>query len=247
MARGDELIRLSHLGRLALGCAIAGGTLACQSPPPQAPRTSTLALDSVIQAREAVQRRDYLAASGVLRQALDRRPADLEAHYLLAVSWSHLDQADEATREFEWVVAHGQAGAPEVQIARDWLAARTPPEIPAPSVSPAVNGAGIQRPELATLSGKAIGPDKPMARLQLFLKGVPTSTVKDEYHLLRTDQQGNFNFPNVVPGDYMLTNAVAGPVLWRLRVALGGGQHLVVDLSPANSSTIRDDFPERSR
>ena len=57
----------------------------------------------------------------------------------------------------------------------------------------------------------------------------------------------SFHFPNVVPGDYMLTDAVAGPVLWRLRVALGGGQHLVVDLSPANGSAVRDDFPERSR
>jgi len=36
-------------------------------------------------------------------------------------------------------------------------------------------------------------------------------------------------------------------VLWRLRVALGAGQHLVVDLSLANNSAVRDDFPEHSR
>lgn len=194
-----------------------------------------------------MDRRDYAAAGPLLRDVLAHRPSDLEAHYRLGVSASHLDQVDEAGREFEWVVAHGEPGAAEVQIAREWLASRTHATVSEPRVSSAAEAGQTQKPELASLSGRAVGPDGPKARLQLFLTGVPTSAVKDEYHLLRADQRGNFHFPNVVPGDYMLTNAVAGPVLWRLRVALGGGQHLVVDLSPANSAAVRDDFPERSR
>jgi hypothetical protein len=223
---------------------VVGG---CRETPPRAPTTVVADPDPMAKAREAMGRRDYAAAAPLLRDALARHPADLEVHYRLGVSASHLDQVDEAGREFEWVVAHGEPGAPEVPIAREWLASRTPATVSAPSVSSATEAGQAQKPELASLSGRAVGPDGPTARLQLFLKGVPTSAVKDEYHLLRTDQQGNFHFPNVVPGDYMLTNAVAGPVLWRLRVALGGGQHLVVDLSPANSFAVRDDYPERAR
>jgi len=227
-------------------CAVAAGG-GCRQTLPDPPKTVPVALDPMVQAREAMDRRDYTAAAPLLRDALARHPADLEAHYRLGVSASHLDQVDEAGREFEWVVAHGAPGASEVQVAREWLALRTRATVSAPSVSSATEAGQTQKPELASLSGRAVGPDGPKARLQLFLKGMPDSAVKDEYRLLRADQQGNFHFPNVVPGDYMLTNAVAGPVLWRLRVALGGGQHLVVDLSPANSSAARDDFPERSR
>ena len=225
---------------------VAVGSLACQSPTPDVARPPAAASDPMERAWEAMGRRDYDVAVGLLREALARRPADLEAHYRLGVSASHLDRVDEAAREFEWVVAHGEPGTPEVQVARDWLASRAGPSVSAPSVSPAAEEGPAQKPELASLSGRALGPEGPKARLQLFLKGTPGSPVKNEYHLLRTDQQGNFHFPNVVPGHYMLTNAIAGAATWRLRIPLTPGQH-VVDLSPANSSAVRDDFPERAR
>jgi hypothetical protein len=188
-------------------------------------------------------RHDYAAAASFLRDVLGRHPADLEAHYRLGVSASHLDQVDEAGREFEWVIAHGEAGVAEVEIARNWLASRTAASAPAPTVVSTTSDVPVQKPELASLTGKAVGPDKPMARLQLFLKGLPGTPVRSEYHLLRTDQQGAFHFANVVPGEYMLTNAVAGPVRWRLRVALTAGERRVLDLSPANDATVRDEFP----
>jgi hypothetical protein len=99
-------------------------------------------------------------------------------------------------------------------------------------------------PGLASLEGRAVGPDGGKPRLQLFLKGVPGTPVQDEYHALRTDQQGNFRFIDVVPGEYMLTNAVAGPPAWRLRASLAKDQRLVLDLSPENHASVRDDFPE---
>ena len=119
-------------------------------------------------AREAMNRRDYGATVGLLREALARQSANVEAHYRLAVSTSHLDRLEEAGREFEWVVAHGQSGAPEVQLAHEWLASRTVSTVSAPSVLSVQDEAPLQNPELASLSEKAVGPDRPMARLQLF-------------------------------------------------------------------------------
>ena len=60
--------------------------------------------------------------------------------------------------------------------------------------------------------------------------------------MLRTDQQGNFRFTDVVPGDYMLTNVIAGPPTWRLRVTLAKGERLTLDLLPSNQTAVRDDF-----
>ncbi len=194
-----------------------------------------------------MDRRDYGAAVRLLREALARRSADVETHYRLGVSTSHLDQVEEAAREFEWVVAHGVPGTPEIQLAREWLASRMTAASAAPRVAPTPDEASAQRPELASLAGRAIGPEQPWSRLQLFLKGLPDGAVKDEYHLLRTDQPGNFRFSNVVPGDYMLTNAIAGPARWRLKIRLEQGQRQVLDLSASNETAVRDDFPERGR
>ena len=114
----------------------------------------------MVQAREAMDRRDYAAAVPLLRDALARHPTDLEVHYHLGVSTSHLDQVDEARREFEWVVAHGEPDAPEVQIAREWLASRTPATVSAPSVPSATEGGRAarisRRQRVNTSSGVAL-------------------------------------------------------------------------------------------
>ena len=229
----------------AMGAAlIAAGCR--ESPAPRPPRALAIDIEALDKARHAMGRREYVVAVPLLREALTRRPDDLETHYRLGVSASHLDHQREARKEFEWVVSHGRPGAPEVQLARDWLATRTVPVQPAPAV-PRV-GVGVEpsppNPQMATLAGRAVGPDGVKSRLQLFLKGVPGTAVKDEYHILRTDPQGTFRFADVVPGDYMLTDAVAGSPAWRLRVLLAKGEHLVLDLSPANQAPARDDFPE---
>lgn len=224
------------IGTLSVAQSVSG----CRQAPP-APVSKVVAAEpgALQRARTAMDGRDYGSAVPLLREVLAQDPADREAHYRLAVSASHLDQTKEASREFEWVVANGAAGAQEVQIARDWLASRTRPSAPAPRVlsSTAAN------PEMATLAGRAIGPEGAKPRFQLFLKGLPGSPVADEYHVIRTDQHGSFQFADVVPGDYMLTTAIAGPPTWRLRVSVANGQRLVLDLSPANLATIRDDFP----
>ena len=78
---------------------VAGG--GCRQTLPDPSKAVPIALDPLVQAREAMARRDYAAAASLLRDALARRPDDLEAHFRLGVSASHLDQVDEAGREFE--------------------------------------------------------------------------------------------------------------------------------------------------
>jgi hypothetical protein len=219
---------------------LAGG---CGQSPQQAHKVVVAEADPLDRAREAMNRGDYGTAVRLLREALTLRPTDLETHYRLAVSASHLEQSDEASREFEWIMAHGEPGAAEVQIARDWLASRTPGGAPPLSVSSTGGPEQAPKPEMASLTGRAVGPEGLKPRLQLFLKGLPGTSVTDQYHVLRTDQQGNFHFTDVVPGDYMLSNVIAGPPAWRLRVSLAKGERLVLNLSPANHATVRDDFP----
>jgi hypothetical protein len=243
MARGLQL-NLRSMPVAIFVCALTITLVtSCRENPPKPPKTVVENLEPLTRARTAMDRHDYKLAVGLLREALVRRPADLEAHYRLGVSASHLDKPDEASREFEWVVAHGRPRAPEVQLARDWLARRRAPRVSASAAPPVGNEPSPSKPETATLAGRAVGLDGIKSRLQLFLKGVPGTAVKDEYHLLRTDQQGNFRFAEVVPGDYMLTNAIAGPPAWRLRVSLAKGEHVTLDLSPANQVSVRDDFP----
>ena len=246
MAGGLELSQRSRvlvaiLATVSIAFVVAG----CRQSRPPLPKAVVAEADPMTKAREAMGRRDYGAAAAFLRDLVIHHPADLEAHYRLGVSASHLDQADEAGREFEWIVANGTPGAPEVQLAHNWLASRTAARVPPPTGAAVTAEAPAQKNvDLATLTGRAIGPEGAKGRLRLFLKGVPEAPVRDEYHVLRTDQQGNFRFNNVVPGDYMLTDVIAGPPAWRLRVSLGKAERLVLDLSPSNRAEVRDDFPD---
>ena len=57
-------------------------------------------------------------------------------------------------------------------------------------------------------------------------------------------KDGRFRFPKVVAGSYKLTNRIAGQPIWRLRVELKPGESKQLELTPANSTATRDDFPE---
>jgi len=83
-----------------------------------------------------------------------------------------------------------------------------------------------------------------MRRLQLFLVGQPGSPTKEARYVLRTDEDGSFKFPDVVPGPYMLTNRIAGQPIWRLRVEVAAAEEKQLELTPSNSVAVRDDFPQ---
>ena len=190
----------------------------------------------------------YADALELYRQALADAPGKVALHYGLGVASSHLDRRDDAVREFRWVVQYGPQTAPEVAAARQWLirAGALPSaslDTPAPSRSTEERQAGN-----ASLEGRAIFAEagqapKSMARLQLFL--VPESPTQKEHYNLRTDEEGNFKFPDVIPGPYKLVDRVAGRPLWRLRVELKPSETKVLELTPGNSVASQDDFPEQ--
>ncbi|OGK80755.1 MAG: hypothetical protein A2X52_04535 [Candidatus Rokubacteria bacterium GWC2_70_16] len=215
---------------------------ACEAPPPP-PKAEP---DLATQAAQALSRGEYAAAGTLYRRALEGSPDSLALHYGLAVAASYLDQRETAIREFRWVLEHGPAGSAEVEAARRWLASAG--ALPRPA-GPAAPAAAERELGHASLEGRVVFGEgqelRPMARKALILVGQPGTPTKEERYNLRTDEEGRYRFPSVAPGPYMLTDRVAGPVIWRLRVELGPGQEMALDLTPANSVKARDDFPNR--
>ena len=191
----------------------------------------------------------YADAARLYHQALEQVPDRMELHYGLAVASSFLERRDEVVREFRWVLRYGPAQSAEVEAARRWLAQ-------AGALPPAIQTASVEdrreserSPGNASLEGRAVFAEggqepQPMQRLQLFLVGQPNSPTQRERYNLRTDEHGNFKFPDVVPGPYKLTNRVAGRPTWRMRVDLKASEVKVLELTPANSVASLDDFPE---
>ena len=234
------------MGLLAL---LAG----CQSP--SRPVQSSAPEDPAAMAARALAGGRYTDALELYRQALAAAPGKVALHYGLGVASSHLDRRDDAVREFKWVVQYGSQTAPEVAAARQWLIrAGALPSTSLDTSAPSRSGEERQAGN-ASLEGRAVFAEagqapKPMARLQLFLvpespTQVPESpTQKERYHL-RTDEEGNFKFPDVVPGPYKLIDRVAGQPIWRLRVELKPSETKALELTPANSLAMQDDFPDR--
>src|SRR2546430_4906255 len=91
-------------------------------PTPRAPAQTPPALEtsSRQEGDAALSRGDYATAVAKYREALRVTPDDLKLRFALGSAPSHLDQRDETIEQFRWVVEHR---APEIAIAREWLAA----------------------------------------------------------------------------------------------------------------------------
>jgi len=214
---------------------------ACQGAPP-APRPAA-GKDPGVLAAEALASGQYARAAELYRQAIAATPDSVPLRYGLGVAASHVGRRDEAVRELVWVLQHGDPESTEVKAAQGWLAsvgalpkARVAAAVPTeePATTP---GAG-------RVAGRVVSTDDgstPMQRMQLLLMEHPS---KENYFRLRTDEQGRYSFANVPPGTYKLTDVVAGPPKWRLRVVVKAGDDSTVDLGPGNSAKVRDDFPE---
>jgi tetratricopeptide (TPR) repeat protein len=220
---------------------------ACQSPP--RPASSPGAEDATTRAARALNAGRYIEAIELYREALGESPENVGLHYGLGVASSHVDRRDDAVREFRWVVQYGPPKASEVEAARQWLirAGALPPVLATASTpsradrEPQAGNASLEGRAVYAQAGQA---PQPMPRLQLFLVGQPDSPTKEERYNLRTDENGNFKFPDVVPGAYKLTNRVAGSPIWRLRVQLKSSETKVLELTQSNSLASQDDFPE---
>lgn len=226
---------------------------ACQdSPAPQKPRVQEQ--DPVALARQAFEGKDWAAAAPLFRTAIGRNTESLELHYKLAISASYLSLVDEAMTEFEWVVAHAVPASEEARIAREWLAAAGPRR-EGTTTSAAPGGAresiADSRVGETGISGTvtwAESGNRPEVkqRMQVHLIALPgQQTVEEQRFTVRTDENGHYAFTKIPPGDYKLTNTVAGPPLWRLRVTIAPGRETSLDLNNANSLNVRDDFPNQ--
>jgi hypothetical protein len=204
-------------------------------------------------ARSAMASRDWAAAAALFRQAIGKTPDDAALHYDLAICASYLDLHDEAAREFQWVLAHAVAGSEEAQVARRWLAdaagvAASPAttEQAAPAVDPNDPKAGD-----ATVRGivrwaePGQKTDQPLNRKLLHLIGLKNTPTQGQRYNVRSDENGRYEFANVVAGPYKLTDAIAGEPMWRLKISVPKAQETAVDLDTQNSAKVRDDFPEK--
>ena len=225
-----------------LGFLVLAGP-ACQSQTAPAPQARVEA-DPAARAAAALDAGRYAEAAALYREALSRAPDSVGLRYGLAVALSYTDRGA-AIREFQWVLANARPGSQESVESRAWLV-----RAGALPTAPPIRAAGPERQTgNAVLVGRAMFAEgsakpQPMGRLQLFLRGDPESPTKEERFVLRTDEEGNFKFPNVPPGPYMLTNRIAGQPIWRLRVELKPAEEQQLELNPGNSVAVRDDFPQ---
>lgn len=235
--------------RLGWLLAVMLALTACQGTPPPRQAAPQAEPDAAALAALALERGEYDRAAELYRSALLATPNSVPLHYGLGVSASFLNRKAEAVRELVWVLEHGEPGSSAVRAARLWLksvGALPRAQSDATAAVQEEQATEQQKEPMATVHGHVVFGESsndvpPKQRMQLFLMEHP-SRVK--YFRIRTDEQGNFKFENVPAGVYKLTERAAGPPIWRLRVELKPGQDLSLDLNPANSTRVRDDFPE---
>jgi hypothetical protein len=245
------------LYRPLAGAALVLALTACQNPAPPPPAASAPEppVAAAVRAREAAARSDWTAAAPLFRQAIAEAPGDLALHYGLAVAATYLENREEATREFRWVLANAAPESEEYRLARTWLADSATTATPAGTsgTPPApLNIPHVERTGDAGLYGRVTWSAEPNGppstrRMQVHLYGIANSATKEQRYTVRTDDEGRFEFKRIVAGPYKLTNRVAGKPTWRVRVEVEPGRDTAFDLYPGNSTNVRDDFPEESR
>ena len=216
---------------------------ACQRPPKAtAPKVETI-VDSAAAARVAVAAGNCAAALPHLRRALASDPESLFLRFNLGVCAERLGARDETVLQFSWVVANVEPSSPEAQTAYRWLidAGILIKEKPAEAKDdPTVGDSSLRGVVVWNEAGEV--PAR-RGRQQLFLRGIRGTPTKELQYVRRSDDNGNYEFKNVVPGTYKLTDVIAGQPKWRLNVTIDPGKATELDLGPSNGATVRDDFP----
>ena len=133
-------------------------------------------------------------------------------------------------------------------MARDWLEGarrRTVASVTTPTEvkDERVGDSGLHG-RVAWFDGTAT---QPLKRLQIHLYAInEDGTSKRMQFQARSDFEGNYKFSKIPAGIYKLTDDNVGTPKWRLKVQIREGEDAVLDLSPDNSLSRRDDFPKPS-
>jgi hypothetical protein len=227
----------------------------CQQPSlpslPPPPTTST-EVDHVVEGNKAFDRQDWSAAATHYRIAIQERPPEVFLHFRLAIATSWLDIRDEATHEFEWVVANAAPTSEEARVAREWLdGARKRATARAGAVGSDGEPVKDERVGDSGLHGRVVWDEgrgmQPLKRLQLHVYAInEDGSSKRNSFQVRTDFEGNYRFRNLPAGLYKLTDDNVGTPKWRLRIEIKPGEDTALDLGPDNSINTRDDFPKKS-
>ena len=201
----------------------------------------------------ALSRGDYAAAVAKYHEALRATPDDLKLRFALGSALSHLERYDEAIEQFRWVVGHR---APEVAMAREWLAAAervsdasaspgrqgvTVSSVPGAEGQPAPAGVGSIK---GTTAWPGVRPDAQNVSLELRFNGDDAST-KGQRLRLHIVLGRPYRMSDLPAGAYRVVGRSAGVKLWETRAVVGAGKETVLDLTDANSLVTPKDFPPR--
>ena len=227
-------------------------TAAACTQQPSAPSAPTTAeVDDAAEGHKAFDRQDWGTAASHYRIAIQKSPDDLVLHYRLAIATSWLDLRDEATTEFEWVVAHAATRSDEARVAREWLAGARSRSVAGARAAEADAAAKDERVGESGVHGRVVWDDgqgpQPLQRLQIHLYALAEDgTSKRMKFQVRSDREGNYRFSKIPAGTYKMTDDNVGTPKWRLKVEVRQGEDALIDLGPDNSVKTRDDFPKPS-
>jgi hypothetical protein len=84
----------------------------------------------------------------------------------------------------------------------------------------------------------------PIPRRRLVLKGVKGTPTEGIYYRIRASEEGEYLFDRIRGGEFKLSDDTAAGFHWRLRISIADREDRALDLTPANSINVRDDFPE---
>jgi Tetratricopeptide repeat len=213
-----------------VGCQQSGaGKQSGSAPARRAMGVEQLRAEGVAQ----LEKGRYEGALRAFIEALSRLPDDVGLHYLLAVTYSHLDRKDDAILAFRYVVLHGKPGSQEVEAATRWLSGVG--MLPLTAQAPVVSN----EPEtgLVSLEGRIVWadlePDRVLPRMQMQLEGVGHNNRGKRYGI-HVHVNGNYLFPKVRPGDYRLRAQIGYTRLWDMDVTVG--EKSVLDLTQDNAT-----------
>lgn len=228
---------------LALLTVVTIATAGCQQPGKTARENSAPPAIGVEELKAAglahLEAGRYDNALRALVEALSRSPEDVTLHYLVGVTFSHLQRKDDAIIAFRWVVEHGRPGSKEVQGATQWLAEYGM----LPTTTAAAASSDEEEAVVGVMEGRTewldLDPDRILPRLQMQLEGVGLTTQGKRYGI-QTALNGAYKFPKVRPGDYRLRAQIGFTRLWDMPVTVG--EKTVLDLNQDNAVAAKDVF-----